>query len=174
MAPDSDNKISRMKIAAKLDDSEYLKTFLETTSAKLIHSWDGTDGVGNFDILRQYCTGNFTMEYFPDLEFPWPRTNTLEDHLSLISDLKQVNPSWQMRPYNFTAVLDRELDNAVVWFTSGPSGGPGSAGDWSSNRESVSKLKWRKRKADDHWECYCMCSKGNALKPMLISVTFDD
>lgn len=83
-----------------------------------------------------------------------PKTNTLKELLAIIDAVKQVNPSWKITPYNFTAMLDHELLHGVVWFTSGPAGGPGGPEDCSANRESVSKQKWRRRELDGQWECY--------------------
>lgn len=133
---------------------EELKSLLEFISSQItISVSDSSDR--DHDILYKYLTDDFSFEFFPHVEFPWPRTKTLKDFIAHMEAVQTVNPSWSMNAYNFSAVLDSGLDNGVVWWTSGPSGDPGINGtDWSTNRESVSKFKWRKRASDGAWECF--------------------
>lgn len=154
MAQSHGGIIPLTKAEERKKKEEELKSFLELTSAQLVASWtDSSDR--DHEIMYKYLAPSFSFDFFPDVEFPWPRTRTLKDFIAHLENVQSVNPAWRMRAYNFSTVLDTGLDNAVVWWTSGPSGNPGNeSGDWSTNRESVSKLKWRKRSTDGGWECF--------------------
>lgn len=165
MAQNADTTGDETKAEKRKKEAESLKAFLEFTSAQIVTSWtDSSDR--DHEIVYKYLSEDFKFDFYPDVEFPWPRTNTLEDFIALMENVQKANPSWRMEAYNFSTELDSGLDNAVVWWTSGPSGDPGNdADDWrATNRESVSKLRWRKRSSDGGWECFgCLTIRGSSL-----------
>jgi hypothetical protein len=97
---------------------------------------------------------------------PFPHSQNREDHIAALHALRLVNPDWKTACFNFTATIHEESGRAVVWFTSGASGKPGNEGDWTTNRESVSKLFWRRKEnTSNEWECYsheCIRGPGDA------------
>lgn len=93
-----------------------VKRYLELLSKTFIDAWD-VETKGKIDFLRKYGGTEFAMLYEPDIEFPFPRTTTMEGHIDFCKSLKTANPAWNMGAYNFSAVLDSELENATVWFT---------------------------------------------------------
>ena len=147
---------------------ETTEAFLERVSSLLALAWEGSLGARSAELMRLYMSPDFTNQAHNLHESPFPYSPNLEHHMAALNALRQVNPSWRTACFNFTASVHQESEHAVVWFTSGTSGDPGNAGDWKTNRESVSKLYWRKKekKNSSEWECYsheCIRGPGDAL-----------
>ncbi|KAF2483427.1 hypothetical protein BDY17DRAFT_310436 [Neohortaea acidophila] len=142
---------------------------LECLSELIVGSWDESNGYRAREIMPRHCPATFQTEFI-SMDFgAWPHLPALEDYLKHCDNLRLVNPAWRMNAYNFSAFVDRELQTAVVWFTSGPSSQPANdEGNWNTHRESVSKLKWRRREGDGEWECYChsVIRGGGVAVPM--------
>ena len=148
------------------NSSETTEQFLERISAMLSLAWEGTLGSESEKVMRMYMSSDFTNLAQSAHDSPFPFASSLEDHIKTLEALRNANPSWRTACFNFTASVHYDSGHAVVWFTSGASGDPGSTGDWSTNRESVSKIYWRlKENSNNEWECYsheCIRGPGDA------------
>lgn len=146
--------------------AETTEQYLERISALLGLAWEGSLGPDSDKIIRLYMAPDFTNQAQSFHENPFPYTRNLEDHIKTLDALRRANPAWRTDCFNFTASVHYDSGHAVVWFTSGASGHPGNIGDWSTNRESVSKMYWRRKKDDaGPWECYsheCVRGPGHA------------
>lgn len=141
------------------------ESFLEILSAAFMESHTVEDPL-SYDILRYHIAPDFSMVSMTLHECSVPSAESLEEHLANVRALKRVNPAWVVGGYNFTARMEENEKHVIVWFTSRGVGGPSG---WSTNRESVSRLYWRKRRTDGVWECYkhaCIRGPGNIIGQM--------
>ena len=137
------------------------ETLLEQLSVILAEAWTGSFGQEGYDFMRQHSAPNFVNESKAWQDHIFPHATNLEDLIMILKTLRPTNPEWRAELFNFTAQLNREKDHAIVWFTSGASGNPGSSGEWRTNRESAHKMYWRKREGDGEWEAYKhVCIRG--------------
>lgn len=141
------------------DGEDTLEQYLENLSARILLAWDSSQGSEGLDFVRRFLTPDFEMAWSASTFFdaPFPYTNNREDHLKNAAALKKANPLWRVDAHSFSADVDYARGTAIVWFTSGATGDPGNGDEWTTNRESVSQLFWRRRKTDGEWECYRHC-----------------
>ena len=156
LSPGTDHSDTSSLLSANSPSSwETTEAFLKRVSSLLTLAWDGSLGPQSADFIRLYMSPGFTNQARDLHESPFPYCRNLEDHIAALRALQRANPNWRAGAFNFTASVHDDSGRAVVWFTSGVSGSPGNTGDWTTNRESVSKLYWRRKEKDENaWECY--------------------
>ena len=128
--------------------------YLEELSAALVNAWDLSRGSDSIDLIRKHTAPDFANKGKTLHENPAAYSGDLEDFIAKMKTLKRLNPDWRVNAFNFTAILERGQQTAVIWFTSGASGNPGGSHEWTTNRECVLHLHWRRRERDQEWECY--------------------
>ncbi|KAK3708811.1 hypothetical protein LTR37_011332 [Vermiconidia calcicola] len=135
---------------AHLDDPKATETYLEQLTEKIALCCDASAGPKSNRIIRHYCTPDIVTNLNGSGHL---ETSNVEDLIKAIETWRRINAAWRIGAFNFNATLDRRRENAICWFTSSGSGGPGEADVWRTNQESVSKAFWRKRDSGA-WECY--------------------
>lgn len=150
-----DVKSKSFDVSTSVEQFMETKVRLAQCSKELMeaHSLPNKSG---YNIIRKYCTPDFVMENASIHQCAVPFADRLETHLDNVSTIKQLNPEWRVNVSNVTPVWDNPTHEITVWYTSGPSGG--SESDWSTNRESVGILHWRRGNSHDgdldDWKCY--------------------
>lgn len=141
---------NELSTKARLDHSRITETYLEQLTEEITRCCDGSAGPKSTQIMRQHCTPDIVTNLNGSglLE-----TSNLEDLIKVMEGWQRINVAWRIGAFNFNATLDRRRENAVCWFTSSGSGGPGEPDVWRTDQESVSKVFWRKRDSGA-WECY--------------------
>ena len=161
-----DSDLVSLLSASSPGEDETTEEFLVRVSALLTLAWDSTLGPQSYDFMRLYTSCDFSNQAGSVHDNPFPYSKNLEDHITALQALRKANPEWRTACFNFSASVHEKSGRAIVWFTSGASGNPSDISVSTTNRESVSKMYWRKKESGtNEWECYsheCIRGGGNA------------
>jgi hypothetical protein len=102
-------------------------------------------------LLRAHMDPSFVMLDTSIHDCPIPSTSSLEDHMQNMVHFYKTHPSFEIKVENVTAQVDKDGDHAIIWMTEP---GVSSQEERTFNRESVSRLYFRKRERDGKWIWY--------------------
>ncbi|KAK3626179.1 hypothetical protein LTR56_019967 [Elasticomyces elasticus] len=149
VSPDSDDSSNQSQCNAKTPAQ--IARYLEDLTCKIMHAHNYLKNPFYADLVRQHTAQDLIMHDANVHDCPIPPSVDIETHISNVINLLDAHPCFEFVPTNVTAHVDRATNHAVVWVTEP---GVGSEKERMFNRESVSRLHFRRRMDDGAWIFY--------------------
>jgi hypothetical protein len=127
------------------------KNYLEDLSVALMLAHNRVNEPAGQELMKAHMDPSFIMLDTSVHECPIPSTENLDNHLSNMEQFYTTHPSFEIKVENVTAQVDRDGTHAIVWLTEP---GVSSQEEMSFNRESVSRMYFRRREKDGRWVWY--------------------
>ena len=139
--PDSTQPATPAKAAA----------YLEDLACKLLLAHNTLNHPASVEFCRNHMSPEFVMHNSSVHDNPLPRAVGFEAHITSYLAHQEAHPDFEIATDNATASVDKDCLHAVVWVTEK---GVNSERDIGYNRESVSRMHFKRRPEDGAWVWY--------------------
>lgn len=135
----------------KPDDPNCIESYLTDLACRLLLAHNELTSPSALELIRTHMTADFDFHDTSVHENPIAHSDNLETHIANSLTFLKEHPTFVIKPYNPTAQVDKDGWHAVVWVTER---GVGSEEDRRYNRESVSRMFFKRDEEGGRWMWY--------------------